>query len=147
MNCTGTSLPTIYIIPSIVFWISRIPVTAKDKNNPLTFDWDTELDDLSKIISFQYLLAINNDNTCNLKSFLKCSLDVAVNHSINAITHSQNTGRKALWYNQVHPGHLMQPPVAGTGTSKPVGKNNSTWTCWRPRSRQKNCITWCNSSK
>jgi hypothetical protein len=91
------------------------------------FDQDTKLDALLKIISFQYVLAINNDNTCNLNSILNGSFNVSVNRLINAMTLSQNTGRKSIWYVWVHIGHVLQHPVVGE-SSEPVDKYNSPQT-------------------
>jgi len=49
----GTCRPSTHRIPSGLFCISSIPVTANDKNNKLTLVRVIDVDALSKMISFQ----------------------------------------------------------------------------------------------
>ena len=143
---TGVCRLTIHWIPPFVFWTLWIPDTTNNKKSASTFNQDTDVDALSKIVSFKYMLVMSNKETLTLKLIVKGSLAVAVNHSKNEMTLHQNIGRKSLWYVQLQIGHDVQLPIASIESSKPVDKYISPRTCSQPKSRQKNHITSCSSS-
>ncbi len=143
---TGGCRLTIHWILSVVFCTSSIPNTGNNKKSASTFNQDTDVDALSKIVSFQYLLVMSNKEALTLKSIVKGSLTVAVKYSKTEMTLHRNISRKSLWYVWLQIGHDVQLPIAVIESSKPVDKYISPQMCWQPNSRQKNCITSCSSS-
>jgi hypothetical protein len=80
-------------MPSFVFCVLIIPDAAKDKKSASTFVQDTDFDGLYLIPK---IACLSNDEILTLKSIIKGSLVVAVNHSRNEMTPLRNTGRKSL---------------------------------------------------